>query len=123
MRAERRKYRRYCIDRDKVQASFSDSPKTHVVKDVSRGGVKIEYNPLTDGLMESEVIDIIAMHDCRVYLPKISCETVYDILILMQDRSFKGGTMRVRGLKFVHLTKEQEDGLDSLINQCLDASA
>jgi len=123
MKTERRKFKRYCIDTDKVMASFSNTRNTHTVKDISRGGVKIEYNPLTDGLMESEMIDIIAFNGARFYVPKISCETVYDVLTLMQDRSFKGSTMRTRGLKFVNLTKEQEDGLDFIINRCLDASA
>ena len=59
----------------------------------------------------------------RFYLPKIACETVYDISTLMEDRSFLGAEMRIRGLKFVGLTKEQEDGLDILLKYCFNASA
>jgi hypothetical protein len=123
MTKERRKDKRYCIEPDKVQAFFPDIRKTHPVKDISKGGVRIEYNPLLDGQLEPEKVDIIATDYDRVYLSKISCETVYDILALMQGRSFKGGAMRVCGLKFVNLTKEQEGGLSVLLKRCLNDSS
>jgi hypothetical protein len=41
----------------------------------------------------------------------------------MHGRSFKGGAMRIRGLKFVELTKEQEEKLDIVLNSCFDRSA
>ena len=69
-------------------------------------------------LFEVEEIDIIAMAHEQYYLPKIAYKTVYDIAILMHDRSFKGGEMRLRGLNFVELTKEQEDKLDIMLDRC-----
>jgi hypothetical protein len=38
----------------------------------------------------------------------------------MHGRSFSGGVMRLRGLKFVKLTKEQEDKLDILLERFFD---
>jgi hypothetical protein len=35
---------------------------------------------------------------------------------------FSGGERRIHGLKFVELTKEQEDRLDHLLELCFDRS-
>ena len=67
---------------------------------------------------KSESIDIIAADYNRFYLPKVACETVYDIQTLMEGKSFRGGERRIRGLKFVDLTQEQEDKLDILLKRC-----
>ena len=114
---------RSAIDTDEVQFSVSASRKTYSVKDISKGGLAIEYSPVVDEPFESESIDIVAMDYDRFYLPKIACETVYDIPTLIQDRSFRGGERRIRGLKFVELNIEQEDDLDILLKRCFDRSA
>ena len=119
---DRRRDRRYTIDSDKIQVSVLLSQKTHCVKDIGAGGLAIEYNPATDEPFESETIDIVAIDCDRSYLPKIGCKTVYDIPTLVEGRSFSGGVMRIRGLKFIELTKEQEEKLDILLNKCLDRS-
>jgi len=36
----------------------------------------------------------------------------------MEGKSFKGGEMRIRGLKFVELNQGQVDKLDILLNGC-----
>ena len=64
----------------------------------------------------------MTLHYERFYLSKVACKTVYDIPTLMQGKSFKGGEMRIRGLKFVELTKEQEDKLNILLKLSLDCS-
>ena len=78
----------------------------------------LEYDPGTHEPFETNKIDIIAMDYDRVYLPKISCQTVYDILTLVQDKSFSGSARRLRGLKFVELTGKQEEALNILIDHC-----
>jgi hypothetical protein len=115
MEKENRKYRRFCVEQDRVRVSVSDTQKFLTVKDISGGGIKLEYNPQTDGIMGSEMIDIIAMNHYRIFLSKMSCETVYDLPTLMQDSSFRGREVRIRGLKFLDLTEEQENGLKQLI--------
>ena len=122
MTQDRRRDLRYTIDSDKIQVSVLLSQKTHCIKDIGAGGLAIEYNPVTDEPLESETIDIIATDCDRSCLPKIVCKTVYDIPTIMQGRSFSGGVMRIRGLKFVELTKEQEEKLDSLLKRCFDSS-
>ncbi len=123
MTQDRRRERRYTIDSDKIQVSVLLGQKTHTIKDIGAGGLAIEYSPAADEPLESETIDIIAIDCDRSCLPKIVCKTVYDIPTLMQGRSFSGGAMRIRGLKFIELTKEQEDELDILLKRCFDHSA
>jgi hypothetical protein len=120
MEKENRKYRRFCVEQDRVQVSVSDTQKFLTVRDVSRGGIKLEYNPRANGIMESEMIDIIAMNHYRIFVPKMSCETVYDLPTLMQDSSFRGREVRIRGLKFLDLTEEQENGLKQLIDKLIE---
>jgi len=117
---DRRRDRRYTIDSDKIKVSVLLSQKTYSIKDIGAGGLAIEYNPVTDEFFESETTDIIATDCDRFCLPRIVCKTVYDIPTVMLGRSFSGGVMRIRGLKFVELTNEQEDKLDILLKRCFD---
>ena len=122
MEQDRRSDRRCNIDSDEIQVSVLSSRKIHFVKDISKGGLAIEYSPAEDKLAESELVDIIAIDFDRFYLPKIACKTVYDIATLMHGRSFTGGEMRIRGLKFVELAKEQDEKLDDLLRRCFERS-
>ena len=83
----------------------------------------VEYSPEANEPAEMETIDIIAMDYDRVYLQKVSCETVYDTLTLMEGRAFSGSALRIRGLKFVELTREHEDALSLLIFRCLKSAS
>jgi hypothetical protein len=98
------------------------SQKTHCIKDIGAGGLAIEYNPVTDEPLESETMDIMAIDCDRLCLPKIVYKTVYDIPTVMQGRFFSGGVMRIRGLKFIELTKDQENELEILFRRCFDHS-
>ena len=122
MTQDRRRDRRYTIDFDKIQVSVLLGQKSHGIKDISAGGLAIEYSPVTDEPFESETIDIIAIDCDRSCLPKMVCKTVYDIPTVMLGRSFSGGAMRIRGLKFIELTKDQENGLEILLRRCFDNS-
>ena len=123
MTQDRRRNRRYTIDTDKIQVSVLLGQKSHGIKDISAGGLAIEYNPVADEPLEPETIDIIAIDCDRSCLPKIVCKTVYDIPAVMLGRSFSGGAMRIRGLKFIELTKDQENELEILLRLCFDHSA
>jgi hypothetical protein len=39
----------------------------------------------------------------------------------MQDRSFTGAAVRFCGLKFVEMTRAQQDGLDKLLEECFSS--
>jgi hypothetical protein len=123
MTPERRRSKRCTIDSDEVHVSALPNQRIYSVKDISKGGLAIEYSPVRGEPLKSESVDIIAADYNRFYLPKVACKTVYDIPTLMQGKSFRGGERRIRGLKFIELTKEQEDDLDVLLKRCFDRSA
>ena len=123
MPADRRASKRCEIHFNEIQFAIHPSQKLYPIKDISNGGLAVEYSPEANEPFELEAIDIIAMADEQYYLPKIACKTVYDIPTLMHDRSFRGGEMRICGLKFVELTKEQEEKLDILLKRCFGSSS
>ena len=123
MEQEQRGSERCTIGSDEVQVSVSTSRKIYSVNNISKGGLAIEYNPLADEPFETESIDIIAVGYGRIYMKKIACETVYDHQTLMHNNSFSGGVRKIRGLKFVELTKEQEDKLETLLKSCFKSPA
>jgi hypothetical protein len=114
MTLERRKHRRSAIESDEIQVCILPIRKTFSLKNISKGGLVFEYVPVEDERLESESDNIIAVDFDQFYLTKIACKTVYDISTLMHGKSFTGGAMRLRGLEFVEITKEQEDTLDIL---------
>jgi hypothetical protein len=120
--ADKREYERCKIQHEEIQAAIHPSRKFYPIKDISAGGLAIEYSPSKELLFESETIDIITINKDQLSLLKIACKTVYDIPTLMHGKSFKGGAMRIRGLKFVELTKEQQDKLDILLKRCFECS-
>jgi hypothetical protein len=120
MTAEHRSTNRCKVHLDQIQVPIHPSQKLYPVKNISKAGLAIECNPLKDDPFESETIDIIAVDYDRFYLPNIACKTVYDIATLMEGQLFSGGERRIHGLKFVELTKEQEDRLDHLLKFCFD---
>ena len=120
MTTERRKSKRCTIDSDEVQVSVLPNRRIYSVKDISKGGLVIEYSPVAYEPFESESVDIIATAFDRFYLPKVACKTIYDITTLMQGKSFRGGERRIRGLKFVELSQKQQDELDILLKRCFD---
>ena len=119
---ERRRHRRFAIDLEKVQASIVTNLETYSVKDISKGGLAIEYIPGPFQAFESKAIVIISMNFDKFIVPKMPCKTVYDIPTLMEGKSFRGGETRLCGLKFVNLTKEQEHELDSLLKCYFDST-
>jgi hypothetical protein len=123
VKQEQRGSERCTIGSDEVQVSVSTSPKIYSVNNISKGGLAIEYNPLADEPFETKSIDIIAVGYGRIYMKKIASETVYDHQTLMHNNSFSGGVRRIRGLKFVELTEEQEDKLETLLKSCFKSPA
>ncbi len=120
MTLERRRDRRCAIDSGEAHVVVLSGRRSFPVKDVSKGGLSIEYSPVADEPFETESVEIIE-GDCHgISLSKIACQTVYDIETLIHDRSFKGSAMRMRGLQFVELTKEKEDELVILMKRCFD---
>ena len=66
------------------------------------------YIPVEGRKAESETIDIMAKTPDLLYLPSVACRTMYDISTLAEDQNFTGAAIRLCGVKFVRLNKEQK---------------
>jgi hypothetical protein len=123
MATERRKNRRYGMPVKSLKAVVVANRKRISVKDISMGGLMVEYVPDAYDPIKTELIDVVAMADNQVYLPKIRCRTVYDILTLAENKAFSGEVIRRRGLKFVGLTKRQAGSLGIIIERFRNTSS
>lgn len=118
MESERRASERHVVSLDEIQAFVLPGKDVCRVRTISTGGVAIEYTPVLGKLFESESIHILTQNGRCCSLQNIQCRTVYDLATLMEGRSFRGGERRIRGLKFIALTKKQKDELDHLLKNC-----
>ena len=113
---ERRRFKRFNTDPERVQAVAADKRGRYAVRDISRGGLMMEYGPVPDESLDTGTIHITATNHFRLILSNIDCQTVYDIPTLAQNESFSGNLRRLRGLKFTALTTEQLNNLNTLID-------
>ena len=90
MSTEPRATNRSAVQFHEIQVSVYPSQKTYLIKNISKGGLAIEYNPVADEPFESETIDIIAVEYDRFYLPRIACKKVYHIGTLGEGRLLSG---------------------------------
>lgn len=117
MAIERRKHRRYDVHSQSLNAVVVADRKEIAIKDLSLGGLMVEYNPVANESLKTELLDVMAHPHQQVYLSGIHCRTIYDILGLAENSSFSGETVRYRGLKFVGLTKNQIKSLRNIVDR------
>ena len=109
MKSERRSYERCEIHLDEIQVMTEPISHKLRAKDISKGGMALEYIPLENEPLDLESFDIASRDHRDIFLHKINCKTIYDIETLMEGQTFTGGKRRVRGIKFIELNKEQEE--------------
>ena len=107
MEAERRQQRRRSVPDDRIEIFSRDSKIIGKLNNISQGGLAFQYSPVEGQKAESETIDIMAKGPDPFYLPAVACRTMYDISALAEDRTFTGASLRLSGVKFVRLNKEQ----------------
>ena len=61
MQADRRTSNRCEVQFDEIQVAVHPSRKLYPIKDISSGGLAIEYNPSTDEFSETNAVDLIAI--------------------------------------------------------------
>ena len=123
MKLERRSAERYAIQLDEIHVTAEPRPRQLKAKDISRGGIALEYTPLKNELLNLESVDITHRDYRDIFLSNINCKTIYDIETLMEGQTFTGGKRRVCGVKFIELSKEQEQKLDVLMKRCFESPA
>jgi len=114
---ERRVHRRYSLPENELFAVDRNTSGFAAVRDISLGGLKVEYIHGSDLQDRWTLIDINSRNNHGAWLSSICCRLIYDISDLSQQRTFTGQETRICGLNFSELTAEQEEVLCQLLSQ------
>ena len=123
MTAERRRYTRFYVEQGDFQIFSQESGIIGKLRNIGLGGAAYQYTPLSDQGAKATRIDITAPAPNRFHIPGIDCRTVYDITELTADQKFSGGETRLRGVRFIHLSEDQEDKRNILLENCFSGPA
>lgn len=107
MDADRRRAPRYPMKKDVFDVLVHDFALRGTVTDMGTGGLAFEYIPAARKGVESNMIDMICSLNPQYCFHGIPCRTVYDIPVLSENRGFRGGEFRRRGLEFRNLAEDQ----------------
>ena len=105
--AERRQHPRYRVNEGDFEVFSRDPNIAGKLNNISQGGLAFQYSPVEGRRAESETIDIMAKNSDPFFLPSIDCQTMYDISTLAEDRTFTGAAVRLSGVQFIRLDKDQ----------------
>ena len=120
MTVERRRFKRYAVKEDKIEIFNRKLDLKGVLKDISEGGLSYQYTPVNGADDLKEEIDVISKVPGEVYLQRLKCKKIYDILELAGDRTFTGTQVRLKGVEFEMLSENQMRGLASLLKNQLN---
>ena len=123
MRSERRSSERYEIQLDEIQVMTEPSSHKLRAKDISKGGMALEYIPLENEPLDIVSVDIASIDHRDIALHKTNCMIIYDFETLMEGQRYSGGRRRICGIKFIELSKEQEENLNLLLRVCFESPA
>ena len=118
LKAERRRHPRYRVREGDFEVFSRDSNIMGRLDNISRGGLAFQYSPVDEQHAESATIDIMAKSPDPFFLPSFACRTTYDIRVLAEDRTFTGAEIRLSGVQFFELNKEQAEKLTLFIKKC-----
>lgn len=115
MKIDRRLHSRYRVPADEIFVHGRHSNDVATVKDISEGGLKLEY--LGGHFAEDHwsLVDIVAGRRQNVQVSAVRCEVRYDIENLLENRTFTGKDIRSCGLHFVDLSRDQKKSLIRLL--------
>ena len=116
MNAERRKFDRYPVSDQRYFVFNHESTEMAEIKNISKGGLRFGYFPVDPQKTPWKLIDLFSKKSKHAYILGIPCKLVYDIITLEEDYAFNGSPVRMAGLEFGFLSKEQNKKLDTLLN-------
>jgi len=116
-KVERRKFDRFPVPRNQYYVFDHDSTEMAEIRDIGKRGLKLEYAPAADMETDWKIIDIFTQDHKQFHLLEIPCKLIYEIISLAEDYSFSGAKIRIAGLKFETLSKEQIKKLEALLNK------
>ena len=115
MTSERRRFTRQTTAYREILAYTPGLGPLAKVKDISCGGLRIVTTTRTAGGPRNRLVDIFSNAFQGFIVSSIPCRIIYNIEQLSENLTFSGSPSRVVGIAFHHLTKEQRDKLDMLI--------
>ena len=116
MRKDKRQHHRHTITNESLFIASLNSGKFASVRNISINGLAFEHFLGPEAPTDWTSIDVFMGGRDRLYLPKIKCRVVYDIAELSENSTFSGTAIRVCGLQFGSLKKEQKQKLVKLLN-------
>ena len=116
MNLERRKFDRHPVSNQLFFVFNHESTEMAEIKNIGKGGLKFEYVPVDQQKTPWKLIDIFSKTSKHAYILGIPCKLVYDIITLEEEYTFDGSPVRIAGLEFGQLAKEQNKKLDALLN-------
>ena len=104
METERRKFTRFLVPENVYAALGPSFSKVGRIKDVSIGGLAMEYITDGDSVLENSHVDIFIREE-EFYLSKLPCKIVYDLPIEPSaDPQVSGLTQKRCGVQFYRFT-------------------
>ena len=124
MTTERRKQERYEPQDVTFVAMRPDFTRLGKLLDISRGGLCFQYmaKEYQNVATPSSDIDIFTSGS-EYYLPGVPCKVIYDADVTKKMASFIDVKYRRCGLKFLNLSQEQVNQLDSYLKTHTAAAA
>ena len=117
---ERRRHTRHKTPDSCFAALRAGSTTVGRIRDISMGGLSFEY-----------LEDLESSHDCQdgervdlfmtggsQFVREIPCQTVRDSLALLDNLSFSGICVRLRGVQFQDMTEQASNLVEAYISQC-----
>ena len=117
MQVERRRFKRFVVNENGFEVFSRQLGIQGTLKDISQGGLSYHYTPFNGEITLSEIIDILSTGPERLYLQGLVCKRIYDIVVLSEDKSFRGTKTRLRGLEFDALSEKQQQKVMGLIEK------
>jgi PilZ domain len=115
LQVERRRFKRYVVHENGFEVFSRQLKIQGKLKDISEGGLAYQYTPFNGEATLSEVIDVLSLGPERLYMQGLVCKRIYDIVVLSEDRGFRGIKTRLRGLEFDGLSEKQRQKVVGLI--------
>ena len=108
MQVERRRFKRFVVNENGFEVFSRQLGIQGTLKDISQGGLSYQYMPFNGEQTLSEVIDVLSTGPERLYIQGLFCKRIYDLVVLSEDRGFRGTKTRLRGLEFDGLSEKQK---------------
>jgi c-di-GMP-binding flagellar brake protein YcgR len=117
VKADQRQRPRYRIREMEFHVFSHGTEITGRLVNIGEGGLAFQSASGLQKKTKCRVIDILGPGPDRLYISRINCRPIYDIVNLSEGGSFTGTANRLCGLQFIDLTDIQAKKLTDLIDR------